>query len=315
MKRALAILAALTACAAEAQTFPSRPVRFIVPFAPGGNTDMMARTLAQKVTQAGNTMIVENRGGAATLIGAETVSKSPPDGYTILLATSTTLAINPHVYKKLPYDPQKDFAPVMLIGRTPLVLVLHPSIPAKSVKELIALAKVQPGRLTYGTGGPGSQSAISMAMFRSAAKLDLIEVPYKGSGPADIDLLSGQIAMMFQNTSINYIKSARLRAIAQTAEKRMPILPEVPTFAEAGVKNVVFYSWQGVVAPAGTPPQQIAWLNTELNRALAAPDARSRMTQDGAELFGGTPEEFAKYIRSESARLGKVLRETGVQPE
>jgi tripartite-type tricarboxylate transporter receptor subunit TctC len=301
--------------AAYAQSFPSRPVRFVVPYAPGGNTDMMARTLSQKVTQNGHTVVVENRGGAATLIGSELVARSAADGYTILLATSTTLAINPHLYKKLPYDPLKDFAPVMLIGRTPMVLVVHPSLPAKNIKELIALARSQPGKLPYGTAGIGSPSFTSMAMFRAATKLDLIEVPYKGSGPADVDLLSGQIVMMFQNTAFNYIQQGRLRPIAHTGEKRMEILPHVPTLVESGIKDSVFYSWQGIVAPAAAPAEAIAWLNAEFNKALEAPDARARMTQDGAELFGGTPEQFAKLIRSEIPRMGKVLQATGVKPE
>jgi tripartite-type tricarboxylate transporter receptor subunit TctC len=313
---ALALAICLAPLALHAQSFPQRAVRFIVPYAPGGNTDMMARTLSQKVSQtAGQNVVVENRGGAATLIGAELVAKSAPDGYTILFATSTTLAINPHLYQKLPYDPVKDFAPVMLIGRTPMVLVVHPSLPVRNIKELIALAKSRPGQLAYGTAGTGSPSFMSMAMFRAHTKLDMIEVPYKGSGPADIDLLSGQISMMFQNTAFNYISSGRLRPIAHTGEKRMAILPQVPTLEESGLKGVVFYSWQGIVAPANTSAPAIAWLNGEFNKALRAPDARARMTQDGAELFGGTPEEFGKYIRSEIARLGKVIRETGVKPE
>jgi tripartite-type tricarboxylate transporter receptor subunit TctC len=300
---------------ARAQSFPSKPVRFIVPYAPGGNTDMMARTLGQKVTQNSHTVIVENRAGAATLIGAELVARSPADGHTILLATSTTLAINPHLYKNLPYDPVKDFAPVMLIGRTPMVLVVHPSLPVKNVKELIALARSQPGKLPYGTSGTGSPSFTSMAMFRAATKLDMIEVPYKGSGPADIDLLSGRIVMMFQNTAFNYIKQGRLRPIAHTGEKRMEILPNVPTLIESGLRDCVFYSWQGIVAPAGTPPQALTWLNAEFNKALRTPDVRARMTQDGAELFGGSPEDFGKLIQSEIPRMGKVLQATGVDPQ
>jgi tripartite-type tricarboxylate transporter receptor subunit TctC len=180
---------------------------------------------------------------------------------------------------------------------------------------LIALARAKPGQLPYGTSGTGSPSFMAMAMFRGLARLDLIEVPYKGSGPADADLLSGQIVMMFQNTALNYIKAGRLRAIAHSGEKRMPVLPEVPTMEEAGVKGCVFYSWQGIVAPARTPPEIVARLNAEFNKALAAPDARARMTYDGAELFGGTPAQFGAYIKTEIVRLGKVIRDTGVKPE
>jgi tripartite-type tricarboxylate transporter receptor subunit TctC len=309
------VLLTIGASDGTAQTFPARPVRFVVPFAPGGNTDMMARTLGQKVTEnLRQNVIIENRGGAATLVGAEVVATAPPDGYTILLATSTTLAINPHLYRKLPYDPSRDFAPIMLIGRTPLVLVLHPSVPVKNIKELLALARAKPGQLTYGTGGTGSQSFMAMAMLRNLTQTDMIEVPYKGSGPADIDLLSGQIAMMFQNTAAEYIKAGRLRAIAQSGEKRMATLPDVPTIEEAGVKGCVFYSWQGIVAPAATPPAAVKKLNDEFNKALTDAAVRTRMSRDGAELFGGTPEHFAQYIKSETVRFGKLIRDVGVRP-
>ncbi len=313
---AAALAALLAAGLASAQSYPARPVRFVVPYAPGGNTDMIARTLSQKATEAlGQSMVVENRGGAATLIGTELVAKSPPDGYTILLATSTTLAINPHLYRKLPYDSIKDFAPVVLIARTPMVLVAHPSLPVKTVKELIALARSRPGQLPYGTSGTGSPSWMSMAMFRGLTKLDMIEVPYKGSGPADIDLLSGQIVLMFQNTALNYLKAGRLKALAHTGEKRMAVSPEIPTMAESGVKDCVFYSWQGVVAPARTPADVVSRLNAEFNRALTLPDVKGRITYDGAELFGGTPEAFSEYIRAELVRFAKVIRDTGVRPE
>jgi tripartite-type tricarboxylate transporter receptor subunit TctC len=301
---------------AQAQSYPSRPVRFVVPYAPGGNTDMIARTLSQKATEGlGQSMVVENRGGAATLIGTELVAKSAADGYTLLLATSTTLAINPHLYKKLPYDSIRDFAPVMLIARTPMVLVAHPSLPVKNIKELVALARQRPGQLPYGTAGTGSPSFMSMAMFRGLTKIDLIEVPYKGSGPADIDLLSGQIVLMFQNTALNYIKAGRLKPLAHTGEKRMAVLPEVPTMVESGVKDCVFYSWQGVVAPAKTPAEVVKKLNAEFNRVLTLPDVKSRITYDGAELLGGTPEAFSDYIRTEIVRFAKVIKDTGVSPE
>lgn len=319
MKWFYLIAGLVTACVGVnnsiAQTFPARTVRFVVPFAPGGNTDMMARTLGQKMTEnMRQNVIIENRGGAATLVGAEIVASATADGYTILLATSTTLAINPHLYRKLPYDPMKDFAPIMLIGRTPLVLVLHPSVPVKTIKDLIAFARARPGQLTYGTGGTGSQSFISMAMLRNLTGIDMIEVPYKGSGPADIDLLSGQIAMMFQNTAGEHIRSGRLRAIGQSGEKRMVTLPDVPTIQEAGVNGCVFYSWQGIVAPAATPAPVIKKLNEEFNKALGDPGVRTRMTRDGAELFGGTPEKFADYIKSETLRFGKLIRDVGVRP-
>jgi len=301
---------------AAAQTFPAKPVRYVVPYAPGGNTDMIARVMGAKMTETmGQTVVVENRAGAATLIGAEFVARSPADGYTILLATSTTLGINPHIYKKLPYDPVADFAAVVLIARIPMVLTVHPSLPAKNIKEFIALAKAKPGQIPYGTAGTGSPSWMSMALFRSVTKTDLIEVPYKGSGPADIDLLAGQITAMFANTALNYVQSGRLRALAHTGEKRMTVAPEIPTMREAGLKDVVFYSWQGIVAPARTPPEVIAKLNAEAVRALKQPDAAARITADGAEILAGTPAEFGSYIKTELARFGKVIKDSGVRPE
>jgi tripartite-type tricarboxylate transporter receptor subunit TctC len=313
----------MTACAvtlsvfpAAAQTFPAKPVRWVVPYAPGGNTDMIARVLGAKMTESmAQTVVVENRAGAATLIGAEFVARAPADGYTILLATSTTLAINPHLYKKLPYDPVADFAPVVLIARVPFVLMVHPALPVKTVKDLVALAKARPGQLPNGTQGTGSPSYMSSELFKSAAKVDLIEVPYKGSGPAVPDLISGQISMMFDNTSLNYARSGRLRALGHTGEKRMAVAPEVPTMIEAGYPGVVFYSWQGAVAPAKTPPEVVARLNAELSKALRQPDAQARITSEGAEILAGTPAEFGDYIKAEIVRFGKVIRDAGVKPE
>ncbi|MBC7780071.1 MAG: tripartite tricarboxylate transporter substrate binding protein [Proteobacteria bacterium] len=301
---------------AAAQTFPSKPMRFVVPYAPGGNTDMIARVVGVRLADSlGHAVVVENRPGAATLIGSEFVARSAPDGYTILLATSTTLAINPHLYRTLPYHPVRDFAPVALIARTPMTLVVHPSLPVKSIKDLVALARMRPGQLAYGSAGTGSPSFMSMEMLKSAAKLDLIEVPYKGSGPADIDLLGGQIAMMFQNTSLQYVKAGRLRALAHTGEKRTMVAPEVPTLVELGYRDLVFYSWQGVVAPARTPPEVIARLNAEVNRVIRLPDVQTRITADGAEMLGGTAAEFGDYIKLEIARFAQVIRDAGVKPE
>jgi tripartite-type tricarboxylate transporter receptor subunit TctC len=301
---------------AAAQTFPVKPVRWVVPYAPGGNTDMIARVLGAKMTESmGQTVVVENRAGAATLIGAEYVARAPADGYTILLATSTTLAINPHLYRKLPYDPVADFAPLILIARIPMVLVVHPSLPVRTVADLVALAKARPGQLPNGTQGTGSPSYMASELFKSATKIDLIEVPYKGSGPAVPDLISGQISMMFDNTSLTYVRAGRLRALAHTGEKRMSVAPEVPTMAEAGYRSVVFYSWQGAVAPAKTPPEVVSRLNAELAKALRQPDAQARITSEGAEILAGTPAEFGEYIKSEIVRFGKVIRDAGVKPE
>ncbi len=315
-RRIAAVLLAACAVPASAQTWPARPLRFVVPYAPGGNTDMISRVLGARLAEAlGQPVVVENRPGAATLVGSEFVARAAPDGCTLLLATSTTLAINPHLYQRLPYHPVSDFAPVALVARTPMVLVVHPSLPVKSIKDVVALTRARPGQLTYGTAGTGSPSFMAMEMLKTAARLDLIQVPYKGSGPADVDLLAGQIAMMFQNTSLNHVKTGRLRAIAHTGEKRMAVSPEVPTLVELGYRNLVFYSWQGLVMPAKSPPEAIQRLNAEINRAIRMSEVSARITADGAEMLGGTPAEFGDYIRAEIARFGQVIREAGVKPE
>ena len=301
---------------AAAQNYPQRPIRFVIPYAPGGNTDMIGRVLGTKLSESmGQSVVVENRGGAATLIGAENVAKSPPDGYSMLLATSTTLAINPHLYKSLPYDPLKDFAPVILVARIPMVLVVHPSLPVKSARDLIALAKAKPDQLSYATQGLGSPADMAMLLFAEATGIKAIPVPYKGGAPGMIDLLAGNITMMFDNGSAAYVKAGKLRALVQTGEKRMSNAPDIPTVVELGLKNCVFYPWQGVVVPAKTPPDVIAKLHNELRKALQLPDVRERIMFDGAEVIAGSPAEFGDYIRSESSRFGKVIRATGVQPQ
>ncbi len=310
---AISLFAALPLCA---QTYPQRPIRFVIPYAPGGNTDMIGRVLGQKLTESmGQSVVVENRGGAATLIGAELVAKSPADGYTMLLATSTTLAINPHVYKSLPYDPLKDFAPVILVARIPMVLVVHPALPVRSVADLVALAKAKPDQLSYATQGTGSPADLAMTLFTTATGTRLIPVPYKGGAPGMVDLMSGHIAMMFDNGSLMHVKAGKLRALAHTGEKRIPNQPEIPSLYELGLKSCVFYPWQGVVVPAKTPPEIVARLHAELRKALQLADVRERITLDGAEVIAGSPAEFGDYIKSELARLGKVIRATGAKPQ
>jgi tripartite-type tricarboxylate transporter receptor subunit TctC len=316
-------LVAVTAClltilpvAATAQPYPAKPIRFVVPYASGGNTDMIARTLGQKLSESmGQPVIVENRGGAATLIGAENVAKSPPDGYALLLATSTTLAINPHLYKSMPYDPIKDFTPVIQVARIPMVLFVHPASPIKSMQDLIDLAKAKPGELTYATAGSGSPSDLAMQLFLSATGTKMTAVPYKGGAPGITDLMAGHITMAFDNSSLSQARAGRLRAIFHSGEKRMSIAPEIPSVAELGLPQCVFYPWQGVMVPAGTPQPVVAKLHAELAKALQLPDVRSRITADGAEISAGSSREFAEYIRAELDRFGKVMREAGVKPE
>ena len=323
MPRVTAISASLCALAcllaalnAAAQSYPQRPIRFVIPYSPGGNTDMIGRVLGPKLTESmGQTIVVENRGGAATLIGAENVAKSPPDGYSMLLATSTTLAINPHLYKTLPYDPLKDFTPVILVARIPMVLVVHPALPVKSARELIALAKAKPDQLSYATQGLGSAADMAMLLFAEAAGIKAIPVPYKGGAPGMIDLLAGNVTMMFDNGTAAYVKAGKLRALVQTGEKRMSNQPDIPTALELGIKNCVFYPWQGVVVPAKTPPEIVTRLHAELRKALQLPDVRERITFDGAEVIAGSSAEFGDYIKSELNRFGKVIRATGAQPQ
>jgi tripartite-type tricarboxylate transporter receptor subunit TctC len=299
-----------------AQSYPQRPIRFVVPYAPGGNTDMIARALAPKLTESlGQSVVVDNKGGAATIIGAELVAKSPPDGYVMLLATSTTLAINPHLYKSLPYDPIKDFAPVIQVARIPMVLVVHPSLPVKTARDLIALAKAKPDQLTYGTQGAGSPADMAMLLFAAATGIKAIPVPYKGGAPGMMDLLAGNITMMFDNGSRAYVQAGKLRALVQTGEKRMADSPEIPSVVEMGLKDCVFYPWQGVVLPARTPPEIVTRLHAELRKALQMPDVRTRITFDGAEVVAGPTAEFADYIKFELNRFGKLIRATGVQPQ
>jgi len=312
----LAFACLLLAAGASAQTYPQRPIRFVIPYAPGGNTDMIGRVLGAKLTESmGQTIVVENRGGAATLIGAENVAKSPADGYSMLLATSTTLAINPHLYKTLPYDPLKDFTPVILVARIPMVLVVHPALPVKSARELIALAKAKPDQLSYATQGVGSPADMAMLLFAEVTGIKAIPVPYKGGAPGMIDLLAGNVTMMFDNGTAAYVKSGKLRALVQTGEKRLANQPDIPTAVELGFKNCVFYPWQGVVVPAKTPPEIVARLQSELRKALQQPDVRERITFDGAEVIAGTSTEFGEYIKSELNRFGRIIRATGVQPQ
>jgi tripartite-type tricarboxylate transporter receptor subunit TctC len=313
-----ALLALLTAVAAAApsaaQTFPSKPIRFVVPYAAGGATDLIARTIGEKLSASlGQPVVVDNRPGAATILGAQLVAKSEADGHTILMATSTTLAINASLYSKLTYDPVRDFAPVTLVIEHPFVLLVNPTVPAQSVQDLIALAKSKSGQLAYASGGSGSFPHLAMALFQSMTGIDVIHVPYKGSAPALTDLMGGQVAMMFDNTALNYVKGGRLRALAVTTKRRLQVLPNVPAMAEAGVPGYELSAWQGVVAPAGTPGPVVEKLNGEIVRALKLPDVQARLTADGGHIITSSPEEFASYIRSEIVRFAKIVKASGAR--
>jgi len=313
IRAALALALSITS-AAFAQAWPTKPVKIVVPFPPGGTTDILARAIGFDLTKAwSQPIIVENRPGAGGNIGAEAVAKSPADGYTLLMGTVGTHGINPSVYKKMAYDAIKDFAPVTLVALVPNMLVVHPSVPVKSVGELIALAKKQPGKLTFASSGNGTSIHLSGALFETLAGVDLVHVPYKGSSPAIIDLLAGQVNMMFDNmpSALPYVKSGKLRALAVTSARRSPAMPELPTIAEAGVKGYEASSWFGMLAPAGTPKDVVAKANGAILKSLSTPDIKEKLSSQGAAPAGDTPEKFAAFIRAEIDKWAKVVKASG----
>ncbi len=315
----LAFLAALLLnAAAHAQAYPSKPVRLIVPFAPGGTTDVLARLVAQKLTDAlGQQFIIENKPGAGGNIGTELAVKSPADGYTLVMSFDGTLAINPNTYAKMPFDPQKDLVAVANVAQVPLLIVVHPGVAAKTIVEFVALAKASPGRINYSSAGHGSTGHLTGELFRARAGIEIVHVSYKGGGQAVQDLLGGQIQMLVTAlpTVEGHLKGGKLRALAFTSSRRMPGAPEVPTLAEAGYPGIEVLSWYGILAPAGTPPEIVRRLNAEINRVLQAPEVRERLTALGTEPTGGSPEQFAQVIRADTARWAKVVSDAGIRIE
>ena len=311
-----AVIALAIAATAAAQTYPSKPVRIIVPFAPGGAVDITARAIAPGLTeQLGQSFIVDNRGGAGGIIGADLVAKSAPDGYTLLLGSNSTLSVAPSLYPKNPYHPIRDFAPVSLVATMPFVLDVHPSVPAKSVKELIALAKAQPGRLSMASGGTGSSNQLVGELFQLLTAVKFTHVPYKGAAPAGIDLMAGQIDLLFDQlaSSANYIKSGKLRALAVTSKARAAAIPAVPTMLESGVPNFEATNITGVLAPAGTPAEIIARLHAAVAKAANQSTVKGRFAGIGVEAVGGTPAEFAAYIKEDFARWTKVVKDANIK--
>ena len=318
MLRMFAALAAtlIATTTALAQQYPSKPVRFVVPYAAGGATDLIARVIGERLSaHLGQPFVIENRPGAATLLGAQIVAKAEPDGYTLLMATSTTLAINASLYKNLPYDPVKDFAPISLAIQHPFVLLVDPKLPVHNVKELVALAKSKPGQLAYASGGSGSFPHLAMALFQAMTGIDVIHVPYKGSAPALTDLMGGQVAMIFDNTALTYVKSGRIRALAVTTKDRLSVMPDVPTLQEAGVPGYELAAWQGVIAPAGTPRPVVDKLNANIVQLLREPETIARLTGDGGQIITSTPDQFAAYIKTEIGRFAKVVKDSGAKVE
>jgi len=310
---------ALGASPAAAQdAYPSKPVRFIAPFPPGGTTDVLSRILAQKLTDGlGRQVVVENRPGAGSNIGHELAAKAPPDGYTLLMSSNTALVANPYLYKRLPFDPQNDFSPISLVGKSGPVLVVHPSVPARSVKELIALAKAQPGKLNFGSGGRGTPAHMGGEILKSAAGINIVHIPYKGGILAVTDLVGGQIDMVFADMvpATPQIKAGKLRPLAVATEHRSPTLPDVPTMAEAGVKERIPETWWAMVAPKGTPAAVIQRLNGEVARIMQQPDVRDRYAGLGVFTVHTTPERVLELIRVETPLIAKVLKAAGVEPE
>ena len=321
LRRQASSIVAAVLCAfagmAIAQQYPSKPIKIVVPYPPGGFNDTLGRTLGAKFTEAwGQPAVVENKPGANTMIGNDFVAKSPPDGHT-LLVVAFPFAVAPSLLRNMPYDTVKDFAPVALAAQSPNLLVVNPSLPVKSVGELIALAKAKPNSLSYASTGNGSSNHISMELFKSLAGVQIVHIPYKGSAPAVTDLLGGQVHLMFDNVPnvLPHVKAGKLTALGQTGVKRSALISDIPTVAEAGVPGYEVTVWFGLVAPAGTPREVIQKLNAEMLRILAMPDVRERFLAQGVEPAGGTPEQFGEHIRAQMAKWAKVVADAGVKAE
>lgn len=311
------LLMILVATGAYAQSYPTKPVRLIAPYPPGGSIDIVARLVGQRLTEAfGQQFVIENRTGASGNIGTDYVAKAAPDGYTLLLSGAPPLAANIYLFAKLPFDPVRDFAPIIRIANQPNVLVLHPSVPARNVKELIALAKSRPGKFNFGSGGVGASQHISAELFMMMTGVKMVHVVYKGGGPAMIELVGGQIDLMIETapSAIPYVNSGKLKALGVTTLQRLAMLPNVPTIDEAGVKGYEFLSWMGLVAPAGVPKEIIQRLNAEVQTAISG-DLRKRLTELGLGVAGGTPEQFAAYIREDSAKYAKLVKVANIKPQ
>ena len=294
--------------------YPEKPIRFVVPYGAGGPGDAVARLVGTGLAKRlGQSVVIDGRPGASTIVGTEIVAKAPPDGYSIL-TISTTHAVNPAIYKKLPYDPIRDFAPVTLMVATPFVLCVNPKVPTNSVRELIALAKTKPQGFAYGSGGTGSSLHLTAELFSSQAGIRMLHVPYKGAGPAFIDLIGGQVQIVFSSTvsSLPHVKSGQVRALAVTSLKRASAAPDVPTLAESGFPGFESSSWFGVLAPAKTPAEIVLKLQQEIAQVLKTPEVREVLTNLGAEPSGMSPDEFGKYFRVEIAKWGKVVRDANI---
>jgi tripartite-type tricarboxylate transporter receptor subunit TctC len=302
---------------AHAQSYPTKPVRLILPFPPGGPSDILGRALAQKLTeQMGHQVITDNRAGAGGNLGLELAAKAPPDGYTAVLS-SPLISLSPLLYSKLNYDPFKDLAPVSLVAQIQNVVLVHPSVPARNLKELAQVARANPGKLNYGSGGVGTTTHLAPELFMSMTKTKMVHVPFKGSGLALIGLISGQVDVLIMAVPAaqEQVKAGKVRALAVISQKRATPLPNVPTSREAGFENFIVDIWYGILAPAGTPQPIVGRLNSEIVKALAAPDLKERLLTTGIQPLGTTPEQFGSFIRSENVRFAKVIKDAGIQPQ
>jgi tripartite-type tricarboxylate transporter receptor subunit TctC len=307
-----------TSLSARAQEYPTKPIRMVVPFAPGGPNDVLGRIVSQKVsTQIGQQIVIDNRTGAGGATGTAMVGSAAPDGYTLLFSGPSSLTINPSLFKNLPYDPVRDFAPVSLAGSAPSLLAVHPSVPAKSVKELIALAKASPGRLNYSSGGVGGGPHLAAELFKSIARVDIVHVPFRGAAPALTALTSGEVDMYIGGISavLPLMKAGRVRSLAVTSVKRTPLMPDMPTFIESGVPGYEVVNWYAVVAPSATPKPIIAKLNGEIVKALASADVKKRYIDLGTDPVSSTPEQLGVYLREDLARWGKVIEAARIKAE
>jgi tripartite-type tricarboxylate transporter receptor subunit TctC len=312
------LLAAVSASTHAQSSYPAKAIRFVVPFPAGGPLDIVARAIGQELNRSwGQPVVIDNRPGAGGNIGADYVAKAAPDGYTLLMGAVSTHAINVTLYSKLPYDPIKDFAPITLVTSVPNVLVVHPSVPAKTVRELIAVAKARPGQLNFASGSTGSAGHLAGELFKTMAGVDMVHIPYKGAGPAVVDLLAGHVSLMFDNlaSGLPNIKASRVRAIAVTTLRRSPFLPDLPTISESGLPGFDIGTWFGVFAPGGTPRDIVGKLNTEIVRILNTPSMKERLANLGAEPMGNKSEEFAAFIKSEIPKYAKVIKASGAKAD
>ena len=317
MKQSLLAIALAAICAgAAAQGYPARPVRLIVPYPPGGGTDIFARLVGARLTETlGQPIVIEQRPGAAGVIGADVAAKAAPDGYTLVIGQASNLAINLSLMKKLPYDPARDFAPITLVATSPNLLVVHPSLPVRTIKDLVALAKSKPGAINYASAGNGSPGHLAAEYFKKVAKIDMVYIPYKGAAPALLDVLAGQASLYFTSpiAAQPFVQSGRLRQIAVTSGKRFPPLPDVPTIAESGYRDIDMTSWWGLLAPAGTAADIVEKLNAATVKALNSPEVKERLASQGAMVVTSTPGEFAAYIKSEIVKWARIVSASGAR--